>query len=278
MSKIIFSLSSIQPRRENLNLIIPNILKQCDKLYVNLVGGDNIPQISNHPKIQVNQFDKAGSEIRFFNYNDIDDDSYYFTIDDDILYPLDYVRVMVDHMKKYKNKSVCCVHGSIVDLNLRSDYYRQNRIVYYFPDELSENTQVNMPGVGTSCFYKKNVNLNIKDFIVPNMSDPYTGCFLSEQNIKKVAIKRKKDWLIQLNQFNKAIWGNNPHDEIDKVINHYKNHLINETSQNLKTRSGYEESKIYYWSTRIKGVYAFISGLKFREIREEILKIQGRQE
>lgn len=228
MSKIVFSLASIPQRRDNLNLIIPNILKQCDKLYVNLIDYDYEPEILNHPKIQVNHFYKAGSEIRFYNYNDIDDDSYYFTIDDDILYPLDYVQVMIDNMKKYNNSHVCCVHGSIIDLNLESGYYRKNRIVYYFQKALLKNTQINIPGTGTACFYKKNIKLNIKDYKYSNMSDVYTGCYLSAQNIKKISIKRQNYWLVHLNEFNKRIFGNNPHDEIDKVINQYRNHLINE--------------------------------------------------
>jgi len=106
MNKIkkIFSLTSIYNRRNNLEIIIPIILKQADKFYVNLIGFDEIPPILNNDKIVVNTFEKGGSELRFYNYNNNDFESfdvYYFTIDDDILYPENYSDQMVRKMIRY---------------------------------------------------------------------------------------------------------------------------------------------------------------------------------
>jgi len=220
--KIYFSLSTIPSRASNLELIIPIILEQADLIYVNLVGYLEIPKILNNSKIIVNKFDEAGSEIRFYNYKDIDEDSYYFTIDDDILYPKDYSKVMIEKMIEYENKVVCCVHGSNIDKNLNEGFYKKNRRVFHFRDSLSGDTKVMIVGIGTSCFYKNNVRLNIEDYEIKNMSDVYTSSFLAKQQIERISISREYNWIIPLNEFNSRISGKNPYEQIDKIINETK--------------------------------------------------------
>ena len=222
---IIFSLSTISERFKNLDYIIPRILSQCDLLFVSLINYDYVPSILENEKIRINRFESAGSEIRFYNYNDIPDDSYYFTIDDDIYYPEDYSKILIKNMKMYDNTAACCVHGSNIDKNLNYNFYKKNRQVYHFTEGLSINNEVMIPGVGTTCFYKKNMNIDIEKYKVRNMSDTYTGCFLATQNIKRISIARNENWLMPLDEFNTRIYGNNPYDEIDKVINKHKDIL-----------------------------------------------------
>jgi len=219
---IIFSLATTQNREKNLESIIPNILQQSDLIYVNLIGYTNTPEIIKNKKIIINRFEQAGSEIRFFDYNECEDDTYYFTIDDDILYPTNYSDVMISNMKLYDNENVCCVHGSNIDKSMQKDFYKKNREVYHFRKELKQNVNIMIPGVGTSCFYKRNMKLNISNYKTKNMSDTYTGCFLAEQNVKRISIKRESNWLIPLDEHGVRIYGNNPYEEIDKMINKYK--------------------------------------------------------
>jgi len=222
---IVFSLATTQNREKNLESIIPNILQQCDLIYVNLIGYTNTPEIVNNKKIIINRFEEVGSEIRFFDYNECEDDTYYFTIDDDILYPTNYSDVMISNMELYNNENVCCVHGSNIDKSMEKDFYKKNREVYHFRKELKQNVNVMIPGVGTSCFYKKNMKLKISDYKTKNMSDSYTACFLAKQSVKIISIKRPENWLEPMQEFGSKIFGNNPHEEIDKMINKYKDKL-----------------------------------------------------
>jgi len=216
--KKVFSLNTIKEREKNLSLVIPNILEQADVLYVNLIGHVDIPKILNNDKIIINSFKGGGSEYRFYNYNDCEDDSYFFTIDDDIVYPLDYSDVLIKNMKLYNNKAVCCVHFSIIKMDNGYNLYNRCRMIYNFKKKLNENTKAMVPGVGTSCFYKGNVKINLSDFKVPNMSDPYIANFLKKQNIDIYAIKREELWMKPLPDYGKKIYGNHPNEEIDKVL------------------------------------------------------------
>lgn len=219
---IFYSLNSLENRKSNLDRIIPIILNQCDKIFVNMIGYTDIPKILINDKIHLNFLEKGGSETRFNPYNEIPLDSYFFTIDDDIIYPNNYSEVMIQKMKEYNNKCIICVHGSDIDLNQTSGFYKKNRKVFHFTEELKENRVVMIPGVGTSCFYKESFILELSNMKTPNMSDPYIGYFAKKQKMDIISIKRKKMWLEPLNGFGTSIFGNNPHKEIDEILNKLK--------------------------------------------------------
>ena len=212
----IFSMATISEREKNLEIIVPNISKQAELFYVNLVGYDKIPNILlKYENIIINRFKNKGAEAKFTNYQDINNDDYFFTIDDDILYPDNYSDVMITNMKKYNNKAVCCVHGSNINMNQTSGFHKYNRKLYHFISELGENKQVMIPGTGTACFFKKNFQLNFEEMETFNMVDPYIGCFLHEQKILIYAIKRNAYWLKPIITQGREIFGSNPNKEID---------------------------------------------------------------
>lgn len=220
----------IPERIKNVPIIISKILPQCDFLYVNLVGFSAVPDFLAHEKIIVNIFERGGSEVRFFNYVEQDPNTYFFTVDDDILYPADYTEKMVSAMAAYDNLAVICVHGSIVDLTRNENYYSEGRKVYSFKSYLPHERMVMLPGVGTSCFFRSNVLIDYSDFVHKNMSDVFVGVFLAKQRVKIFATKRESDWLIQLPTYGRSIWGNNPNIFIDMVINENKNFLNRTTA------------------------------------------------
>lgn len=234
---IVFSLNVIKKRLSNLEIILPSIIKQSDILYVNLIGyiesPYNIPNILINDKIIINKLGDVGSEYRFYNYNDCVDDTYYFTIDDDILYPLDYSSIMINNMVKYNNDSICCVHFSTLISIENDNLYKNDRIVYNFKKKLNENRKIMIPGVGTSCFYKKNHKLNINSFKTPNMSDPYVAHFAKIQNVDIYAVKREELWLKPLNEYNSSIFGNSPYSIVDKLLKNTFKTMNNNNNNNI---------------------------------------------
>lgn len=222
MSKIVFSLNSIYKREENLKFIIPNLVKQCDIMHINFIGypKEYVPKgIITHNKIKINFLEEGGSETRFLNYNDYEDDTYFFTLDDDILYSKNYSEILTNKMKEYNNSCIVCVHGSIINLNQEKDFYKTGRLVYHFTKYIESDKKVIIPGVGTSCFYKGSFKLNMNDFKTKNMSDPYVGVFAHKQNVDVICVERSDNWLKIHDEKGVSIWGNNPFEEIDKLFN-----------------------------------------------------------
>ena len=216
--KKIFCINSLEKRKTNLISILPNILKQCDILHINTIGYEldlgNL-KINNKEKIITKKFSSLGSEGRLLYYNDYNDNDYYFTIDDDILYPENYSSRLIEAHNKNKN-SVICVHGSSL-LNKQNPDYRKRNVIH-FSSPLSKITKVEFPGVGTSCFKKGELRIKYDDFKVKNMSDPFIGVFSKNQGISIYCVDRPKNWLKQLGEHGVRIFGNNQYNEINNLL------------------------------------------------------------
>lgn len=218
----VFSLASLPERYENLTHIIPVILAQADVLHIHWVGYKTpVSEAWQDPKIIHHHWSKAGSQIKFQPYN-LYKNAYFFPVDDDILYPSNYAEKMIEAMQHYNNKVVCCLHGNIIDLRQRGDFYTKYRKNINFKNALSANRRVLLPGTGTTCFYTPLAKLNYHDYIVYNMSDVYTGCFLAKQHIPVIAIQREAMWLQPMEDFDVRIFGNNPNEAIDREINRHR--------------------------------------------------------
>lgn len=222
----VFSLASIPERYANLAHIIPVILPQADVLHIHWVGYKTpVSDAWQDPKIIHHTWTKAGSQIRFQPYSRYSN-AYFFSIDDDILYPPNYAEKMIAAMKSYNNRVVCCLHGNSIDLRHRRNLYRTHRKNIHFKNALAFNRRVLLPGIGTACFYTPHVKIDFNNYVEYNMSDVYTGCFLAKQHIPVVAIQREAMWLKPLNEFEVRIYGNNPHHAIDKILNQYRGYFM----------------------------------------------------
>ena len=218
MSRI-FCMNTIPERYPNLARSLSILLDQADIFYLNLVNYPEIPELPKSPKLQVNLVGQKGSEYRFAYYNLSETHDYYFTVDDDILYPKNYAEVMIANAEKYNHRALVCVHGTILDLTRVNNFYGPSRKGWNYKRPLETNQRVTLPGCGTLCISKRSgFKLNLEDFKVKNMSDTYIGCWAHQQKIPVYAVARKKKWLRMLPQYGNSIWGKNPHDEIDKLV------------------------------------------------------------
>lgn len=210
----VFCLNSLPNRIKNLDIIIPNILEQCDLLHINTINYKLDKYNYNNPKIILNHYNEMGSEGRFIHYNNYDDEIYYFTIDDDILYPKNYSDILIKTHKEV-GKGIISVHSSNLLYNKKN--YSKREILNYRMN-LNKTTKFDVAGVGTSCFYKKDFKINYKDFKYSNMSDPYIYKFSKEQKLPIYSVKRENNWLKPLNEYGSRIFGNNNYKLINKVI------------------------------------------------------------
>ena len=218
----VFSLASIPERYANLAHIIPVILAQADVLHIHWVGYKTpVSNAWQDPKIIHHTWAKAGSQIRFQPYA-LYSNAYFFSIDDDILYPPNYAETMIRFMQANNNQFVCCVHANNHRPFQTKDFYTQPRQVIHFTKALTKTRFAHIPGCGTACLYTPNAKVNWTTFSNNNMSDVYMACLLAKQHIPVVAIAREANWLQSLNEFDTRIFGQNPHAEIDKQLHRYR--------------------------------------------------------
>lgn len=214
---VVISMNVLPQRAHNLKRSIPKLVKQCDVLKINLVNFDKEPEILyNYDNIEIHHFNNVGSEYKFVHYNSVGCDDYYFTVDDDILYPDDYVDRHIDVMESYES-AITCVHGSILNLNVNKNYNNYRKI-FLFAQKLDEHTQVHICGSGTTCIKGSVLNFSMDDFDTKNMDDYYISSFAKEQNVGIVCMKRERNWMQPMDEGGIHIWGNTPNDAVDKLV------------------------------------------------------------
>ncbi|WP_058369960.1 glycosyltransferase family A protein [Psychrobacter sp. ENNN9_III] len=200
--KVFASGCCIPERLESFQLVVQRILPQVDHLYVYLDKFEKIPSFLNHDKITVTLskdcFKDYRDNAKFLAFDKLKNqlsNFYYFTIDDDILYPHDYVRSLLDRLKVYKNSLVIGVHGVMYEENPRS--YFKRRFVYHFQGTKLESPKlVNNLGTGTVAFHSSLFRqLNPDMWPTGGMVDIYFSNECRKNNILLLCIDRHKNWL-----------------------------------------------------------------------------------
>jgi hypothetical protein len=184
--KIIFSLNSVQKNIKNLEFIIPNILRQCDFLYINTMSynlSKNKYSFLNNDKVIINKFSKNNFETLFSHFNNHGDEVYYFPISDELKYPYDYSDVMIKEMKNYNNECICSGNGYDEFGNFYDVFQKNDKEIQGF-----------IPNVLTSCFFVNNFEIN-KDILQKLDSINQYDFFPNDNSVKSVLIKKIKYWL-----------------------------------------------------------------------------------
>jgi hypothetical protein len=116
---------------------------------------------------------------------------YYFSCDDDIDYPADYVKKMIEKHQQYQGIITC--HGRVVTRKVR-DFYRDTT-QHHFALRQHGDIKVHICGTGVSLFHTDEVAIRYEDFLKPNMADIWLGKFAQENGIRITCIERQRRWL-----------------------------------------------------------------------------------
>jgi len=186
-------------------MAVESLLPQVDRMFVYLNGYPKVPDYLKNEKVAhaLLSCDAGwrGSEAKFFF---ADPDSYkatlapttddvYFTCDDDIVYPRDYVVKMVAALNRHPG-AVVCVHGSVLDLPV--ERYKK-RTIFRFAEPLAQDQRVHIPGSGTLAYRLRDFVLRLKELEI-RTEDPNIGVILRERGIPLFSVARPPDWLKEI--------------------------------------------------------------------------------
>jgi hypothetical protein len=194
------SMASFPPRRASLELSVASILPQVDFLNVYLNGYDETPEFLEGPKIQVihsREYGDLRDNGKFFFIDSIPW-GYHFTIDDDIIYPSDYVQQMILKIEQYGRMAVVGCHGVILPSPLV--HFMKNREVFHFKQSLAHDRLVNLLGTGTTAYHIGTIALSGEDFKEPGMADLWLGIAAKRQKIPMICVERPEMWLKPLGE------------------------------------------------------------------------------
>ncbi len=184
------------PRREKvLELCLATIIAQVDHCFVYLNSYDSVPDYLRHRKITImrsQDFEDLSANGKVFFLDSIHS-GYVLTLDDDFVYPSNYVRRMCETCAKYGNKCVVTVHGSVFANPL--NWYYERFSMHLAQGELSTDRIITLPGSGTICFHAPTFKATFEDFYPRTMVDLTFAILAKQMEFPVISIARPSRWI-----------------------------------------------------------------------------------
>lgn len=190
---IIYNVASYN-RPTSLVESINSIIDQCDYINVALNSYDDIPkELCSNNKIRIIITDNEKGDAYKFN-EFINARGYYFTIDDDIIYPPNYTEFMISQVEKYNRNCIVTLHGrTYASFPIKN--FRDKCNVYHFNKLVTEDIVVHIGGTGVMCIHTDLCRIPLEYFKRPNMADVWVAKWAREHSIDIVCVKHEKNYL-----------------------------------------------------------------------------------
>ena len=193
------SMASFPLRRERMLRVVERILPQIDHLNIYLNDYKKVPTELINEKITVILGKDAAGDLRDngkFYFLDEVESGFHFTIDDDILYPSNYIQQMILKIEQYGRHAMIGIHGVIFDQPIERFFLR--RTVYGFQRNQIRDAFVNLIGTGTLGYHTSAIKLELSDFTETGMADVFIAVRAKQQGIPIICIQRPKGWLEEM--------------------------------------------------------------------------------
>lgn len=192
------SLASIPTRAGALRQVVASLLPQVDELRVYLNGYPDVPSFLLQPRITVARSQDHGDRGDAGKFFWAEEDAagppaWCFTCDDDLVYPLDYVRSLVDAAERHGRRAAVSVHGAVLAQHIVS-YYR-SRTQLHCLQEVAVDTPVHVLGTGALCYHSSTVRVRREDFRAPNMADIWFALATQRQKVPCIVAAHRAGWL-----------------------------------------------------------------------------------
>lgn len=188
----IVGIASIPSRQDALKRTLISLVGQVDEIHVVLNGYHELPSFKFPNVTYYLDPGTAGDANKFKFVQDFQ--GYYFSCDDDITYPPDYVDTMIKKINEYGRNCYITCHGRVVPDNKIKHFYNDTK-QYHFMLRQQVDIPVHIPGTGVGAFHTDTLMVKFEDFKEPNMADIWVGLLCQEQNVGCISIKRTQGWL-----------------------------------------------------------------------------------
>ena len=204
--KVVAFLATYPARAANLPQVVAAILPQCDALNVYLNDYDAVPDCLRHDRIVAILGRTAAGDLKdngkFFSVADYPD-AYHIFLDDDLIYPPDYVRRLVAGIRSFGFRAIVGLHGVTYRDPVRS--YFQDRIVLPFYAR-SQAAFVDQLGTGTLACHSSTFSIDLSAFETQGMADLWFARAAAARGVPMVALERQGDWLMAMPEIDDTIY------------------------------------------------------------------------
>ena len=184
-------------RAHMLEEVVTHLAPQFSRLYIYLNEYEEIPPFLARfanvvPVLGKETFGNISANGKMYFLTQ-ESDGIAFTLDDDFIYPSDYVERFLYNFDLFSCNVCLCVHGSLFINNPL--YYYERSLIFSSNKELKYNTIINMTGSGTTAFYVslyKDVKYDFKGDVFVDLSIALQSLY---KKIPIVSIARSENWL-----------------------------------------------------------------------------------
>ena len=173
--KVYAALATIPQRKRTLKKVVSSLMPQVDKVFIYFNGHDRVPSwVKEDDKIEYamsRDHGDLGDVGKFFWCQDYD--GVFFTCDDDIVYPDDYVKSTVSFLERFKFNVVGTLHGATI--NRGATQYHAGKKLYSLKSTQPVSKQVHIGGTGCMAFHTDTIRPELEWFKLSNMADIWIG-------------------------------------------------------------------------------------------------------
>jgi hypothetical protein len=193
-----------QPSRHNtFARVLPVIAAQVDHVYVYLDDFDEVPVfLAEDPNVTVIRSQDTGrfrAAGRFLFLLDLAEPVVVISVDDDIHYPPDYVRRLVDALAEADGNAVVGVHGTRFSPPFR-DYVRDARTVW-FARRLWRGRSVDQLGAGTVAFRSDRLSFDVREWQAIRCDDIMLAGEAKKRGLPLLCIPRRRFWMRPIGEY-----------------------------------------------------------------------------
>lgn len=174
--KVTINMATLPERQYFASRAIHSLLPQCDVMNVVFNNYDKIPDwVAHLPKVHAVIGDNhLGDAMR---YTIPPEPGYFFTVDDDLIYPPTYVSDMIIGIEDYKRKCIVTLHGRNLKPGKRTGYYDPaNRLdVHRCLMTVNRDERVEFGGTGVMAWHTDTFTFDVSKVERRNMADIWVG-------------------------------------------------------------------------------------------------------
>lgn len=183
------------------------------KILIHVNESETPPPLPNDKRIEVHcSPDENLTDIGKFKMASLVDNGYILTVDDDIIYPPNYIENHIKWLKTFDNRVITGFHGAVLPVGepiTSWDEYKDLRRVHWFRRGLSTPLPVQIVGTGTMGYHSKHVQFNFKEFQYQRMVDLFVAAHAQKNKIPMITPPRPDEWMSPIDDADEdleAIW------------------------------------------------------------------------
>lgn len=206
MDKITASMATFPGREESLKDVIASIIDQVDELWIYANLYTKPPLNIRSRKLKWFLGDKhlgdLGDAGKFYRCEEIK--GYHFTIDDDLIYPRDYVFTLIGAIERYERRCVVSCHGRTFPPGLIKSYYRGAVNRYACLRAVPQDVFAHVIGTGVLSYHTDTVKIPFGIFEASNMADVWFSRYCQTRGIPRLILGHKGGWIKDSEKYDQA--------------------------------------------------------------------------